>query len=93
MKTSCVFFLCFHYTHENTVYNKQKMPGDKTFITGQKGLKKFITSAKMIKSYFKSGQGLRYRAFYQPGEPVYDHLRILAHVVFDPVEHQPDKNV
>lgn len=47
----------------------------------------------MIKLYFKSGQSLRHRAFDQLGEPVYYRLRVRAHVVLDPVEHQSYKYI
>ena len=87
------FSLCLHYTHFYSPYNKQKRLRDKSLITEPKSVKSFIRSAGMIKSEPESGKRFRHGTFDQLGELVHDRLRILPHIVFDPVEHQPDKYI
>ena len=92
MKTSC-FSFCFHYTYSHQGHNKQKKPRDKILITGPEDVKSFIKTVKMIKSEFEPGKSHRHRAFYQLGQLFHNLLWIFTHIVLDPVEHQPDKNV
>ena len=93
MKTSCVFSLCLHYTHFDAVYNGQKKLRDEIFITEHKSVKIFIKSAEMIKLQRKTGKSRRHRAFNQLCKPLHNKLRILAHIISDPVEHKPYKHV
>ena len=93
MKTSCVFSLCLHYTRFASVNNGQKKLRDEIFITEHKGVKIFIKSAEMIKLQRKTGKSGGQRAFNQLCEPFHNKLRILAHIVLNPVEHKPYKHV
>ena len=87
MHTSVFFFLCFYYTRFRSVYNKQKKLRDKSLITESATVKIFIKSAGVIKSGLESGKRLRHGTLNQLSEPVYDFLRILPHIPFDPVKH------
>ena len=82
-----------HYKYRIFLHNKQKKPRDKSFITEHEIVKNFIRFAKMIKSQFESGKGSGYGALDEFGEFAYDFFRVFVHIVFDPIKHQPYKNI
>jgi hypothetical protein len=47
----------------------------------------------MIKSKLESGESRGQGAFDEPAQPVDDLPRVLAHIILDPVEHEPDKHI
>ena len=86
-------FRWLYYSVPRPAYNKQKRLRDKSLITEPQSVKIIIRFVKMIKSELETGERCRHGAFDEPGKSVHDLLRVLPHIVFDPVEHQPDKNV